>query len=45
MRAEARVLDKYEEIMNNDVHWKVLEACDDYIRDQLTDYEVYLAVF
>ena len=32
MRAEQRVLDKYGEV-NNDSHWRSLEAIDDFIRD------------
>ena len=36
MRSEQRVLDKYKEV-NNDTHWRALEAIDDFIRDQLAD--------
>ena len=36
MRSEQRVLDKYSEV-NNDTHWRALEATDDFIRDQLAD--------
>lgn len=32
MRSEQRVLDKYSEV-NNDTHWRALEATDDFIRD------------
>ena len=32
MRAEQRVLDKHREV-NNDTHWRALEAIDDFIRD------------
>lgn len=35
-RSEQRVLDKYAEV-NNDTHWRSLEAIDDFIRDQLAD--------
>ena len=36
MRSEQRVLDKFSEV-NNDTHWRALEAIDDFIRDQLAD--------
>lgn len=32
LRSEQRVLDKYAEV-NNDTHWRALEAVDDFIRD------------
>ena len=31
-RSEQRVLDKYAEV-NNDTHWRAIEAIDDFIRD------------
>ena len=36
MRSEQRVLDKFSEV-NNDTHWRALEAVDDFVRDQLSD--------
>jgi hypothetical protein len=44
MRAEQRVLDKFSEL-NNDTHWRVLETIDDFVRDQLTDYQAFNEVF
>ena len=36
LRSDQRVLDKYAEV-NNDTHWRALEAIDDFVRDQLAD--------
>ena len=44
MRAEQRVLDKHREV-NNDTHWRALEAIDDFIRDQLADCEALTECF
>ena len=44
MRSEQRVLDKYAEV-NNDTHWKALEAIDDFVRDQLADCQAILECF
>ena len=43
-RAEQRVLDKYKEV-NNDTHWRALEAIDDFIRDQLADCQALTECF
>ena len=44
MRSEQRVLDKYTEV-NNDTHWRSLEAIDDFIRDQLADCQALTECF
>jgi len=44
MRSEQRVLDKYAEV-NNDTHWRALEAIDDFIRDQLADCQAISECF
>ena len=44
MRSEQRVLDKYSEV-NNDTHWRALEATDDFIRDQLADCQALQECF
>ena len=44
MRSEQRVLDKYAEV-NNDTHWRALEAIDDFIRDQLSDCQSLIECF
>ena len=44
MRSEQRVLDKYQEV-NNDTHWRALEAIDDFIRDQLADCQALTECF
>ena len=44
MRSEQRVLDKYDEV-NNDTHWRSLEAIDDFIRDQLADCQALTECF
>ena len=36
LRSDQRVLDKFAEV-NNDTHWRALEAIDDFVRDQLAD--------
>ena len=36
-RASQRSLDKYQELINNDTHWRALEILDDFVRDQLAD--------
>lgn len=43
-RSEQRVLDKYAEV-NNDTHWRSLEAIDDFIRDQLADCQALSECF
>ena len=38
------MLDKYNEV-NNDTHWRALEAIDDFIRDQLADCQALTECF
>ena len=38
------MLDKYAEV-NNDTHWRALEAIDDFIRDQLADCQAITECF
>ena len=44
LMSEQRVLDKYAEV-NNDTHWRALEAVDDFIRDQLADCQALQECF
>ena len=44
-RASQRSLDKYQELINNDTHWKALEILDDFVRDQLADCQSLLDMY
>lgn len=45
LRAQQKVLDKYQEVAVNDSHWKSFETFDDFAIDQLADCQAYFDVF